>query len=61
MMFNPMFVIEHGRGRYRLQPRTGSGWLVFAVYLLALLAPVFAIIAFRLHQRCTSACCCGER
>jgi uncharacterized membrane protein YhaH (DUF805 family) len=48
-MINPMFVIEHGRGRYRLQPRTASGGLVFAVYLLALLAPGLAIIAFRLH------------
>lgn len=49
MMDDPMFVIEHGGGRYRLQLRIVTGWLVFAIYLLALLAPVFGIIVLRLH------------
>lgn len=49
MMDEPMFVIERGRARYRLAPRTPGGWLAVLVYMALLLGPMFPVMLLRLN------------
>lgn len=48
-MDEPMFVIERGRARYRLTPRTATGLLACMVYMALLLGPMIPVMLLRLN------------
>ena len=52
-MNDEWFVIEKGRGRYRLRPVSGGGWLAFLLFMAVMLAPIMAFTFFAAKNELT--------